>query len=721
MAIGRYTTPMEATYEPIPFEEITRAGIAKQARYDEAEALANQTIDKLYSAPAASFDRPAIEARAGRVEDQLGQLIQDNPDLASYEFRQGVNRLISDTARDPFYKQTAMNAQREQEYQKILQSNIPEHLKFRLRQEYDRARQLGTNEVGVLASPTAPKVIDVQKNLAQLGSGFIQQGFESGDFRLDEKTGKYIKTGVGVRGIDPREVGAAYGWDIKTDEFGNIKSREFVGMPALNADVVQDFILRAESDLGVTMDQDPEAVQARAEELYMDQSAPLVDKFSGTFKSVTETPTSTGLQTTKGKAPQYKDVISEGSVVHISGIPASKKSSDEYKKGLKDEINTQQQLLSNEAPNSKYSIYYKQNIEEANRKLKLEEEREGHIKKTLNYDTKMSEYDDEIFKIFSDKYGVRDDSIGRQIYKESEEAYQYWLDASADIKMMEETGSAYTPEGKAAIYRLKSDKKFGEGLEYAEEIAPKTTSALRKKEALQDKFNDKLEEDSKTAAKSIPTLSFAGYDDVKKQIETHFVNNKVAYTAYETTKGTEDANEPVSTDELPELEFTNFSVDYVPEKGYILQAKEKVQKQGVTGSKKEPRTFTLTTESLKDLGKVLGMQVAQRNTGNQKLLNSAFTMVNPGFAPQINSLRSGQTYTIYEDNNPDMPQAKVQKVKKPGIGGEFWKLELLNPDGSVAESYGGESGTEGVIETKAELYNALNAISSGKYKLKNQQ
>jgi len=703
MAIGMYTQPLEATYEPIPFEAITKAGIAKQGRYDQAEALMNQTIDKAYSAPAASFDQPTVQSRAAETERQVEDIITRNPDLASFEVKEELNRLIRDTAKDPFYRQTAINAQREQEMLKIINDpNIDEASKFRIRKEYDRFKDLGTESAGIISPITTPQQVDVFTGLDKISKGIVRQGIQTGNVQTDE-SGNIVNIKQGYQGILAEEVGSLYGFDVKTDSLGNPTSvnLDYIPDDILNSKEGQRLLMQSEASTGKLLTEDRDAVMADFTSKYEALGKRLIAKNSGLNVQQIE-----GLKSVapKGKTRNGDESIRiGGNVVHIAHVPDSANKS----KMAIDDYDAQIALLEKSlSENPQYAKFYNSRLVSLKQDKNEEETRISNIKTELDYNKKLRNIDEELSR---KRYGISKKEWDAFTDETKDEVISETNALLNDIEYLNSEVASQAAYAKSGLgeYEIKDPERYERGRRATEEIGKrafqKVSSAKRK---VNNALDDAISKDSKNSAGKFSTIAFSKYKGVQEDLNSLFPNNKSAFTVYETSEGTENANTPLNLTNIPDVEFTNFAIDYVPNVGYVFQAKEVVEK----GDK--PRTFTMYSKAPGNVAQVLGRKVMAQNTKDITTFNSGFRMAYPGYAPELSKLRDNQELTLYRDmttNEPSDPFVNVKKSKVPGTGDDIWTIDILNPDGSIFKTYDG-----GKIDSDKKLYLAIDRIASGK-------
>jgi hypothetical protein len=136
MAINRYDTPAQAqfinTYSPIPFDEMMKIGLMKQANKEAGDKAADEAVASLSSFQVAPFDeKEYINVRRG-YENKLNDLQSNGGDTGSYEFRRGIAKLRTEMSMDPILRgmqynlgqyQTAMKSKEQANEAGVTSSN----------------------------------------------------------------------------------------------------------------------------------------------------------------------------------------------------------------------------------------------------------------------------------------------------------------------------------------------------------------------------------------------------------------------------------------------------------------------------------------------------------------------------------------------------------------------------------------------------------------------
>jgi len=334
MAISRFTEPIESNIIPIPFEALAKAGIAKQTRFDTAETTTNRFVDSLFQLPHARKDEPEFRERIGGLEGQIGELVEGVPDKSSFEFRRGLNDIIRQQARDPFFRESASNLQTENQLLGVINDQgATEEIRFRARKQL--AGFKGTAETGLLDPFVTPKPIDFGAGLLKRGLGFQKQGLikgllerdEAGDIKPTQKTTSEI-------GVFADEVAFTFGLDYRLDASGNENfNLKEIPFAVKNDSTVWPGIIRQAEFLTDTLrEEDPDLVDKMAEEIYAQEAENVVRRVSGLVKTEKEK-TQTNL--TNDDANTSDDGIdpieTKGNAIQLLGRPGSIKASLEFR------------------------------------------------------------------------------------------------------------------------------------------------------------------------------------------------------------------------------------------------------------------------------------------------------------------------------------------------------------------------------------------------------
>lgn len=112
MAINRYDTPAQAnfvnTYVPIPFDDIMKAGLLKQARIEESQKASDEALASLNAIRVAAPDEAAYLGIQGNYSKRLDDLANQSP-IGSMDFMRGVNKIRSEMTIDPTLRMMASN------------------------------------------------------------------------------------------------------------------------------------------------------------------------------------------------------------------------------------------------------------------------------------------------------------------------------------------------------------------------------------------------------------------------------------------------------------------------------------------------------------------------------------------------------------------------------------------------------------------------------------
>jgi len=108
MAISRYDTPAQAqfsnTYVPIPFNEMMKIGVMKQAAVESGDKAMNDAMANLSSFQVAPFDEQNYLEVRQNYENKLQDLYSKTGGAGDYEFRRGVARIRTEMGMDPLLR-----------------------------------------------------------------------------------------------------------------------------------------------------------------------------------------------------------------------------------------------------------------------------------------------------------------------------------------------------------------------------------------------------------------------------------------------------------------------------------------------------------------------------------------------------------------------------------------------------------------------------------------
>lgn len=135
---NQFESPAQAqfinTYVPIPFQEMMQAGAAKQERYEQGQARADALVDQYANIKVAPIDVATKNIKIKQINDEISNLVDQHPDLSSYEFRRKLNRYQRDIASDSWWNAAQGNVKPYEELVKALAEGRQKNVNYNTRQ-----------------------------------------------------------------------------------------------------------------------------------------------------------------------------------------------------------------------------------------------------------------------------------------------------------------------------------------------------------------------------------------------------------------------------------------------------------------------------------------------------------------------------------------------------------------------------------------------------------
>lgn len=135
---NQFESPAQAqfinTYVPIPFQEMMQAGAAKQERYEQGQARADALVDQYANIKVAPIDVATKNIKIKQINDEISNLVDQHPDLSSYEFRRKLNRYQRDIASDSWWNAAQGNVKPYEELVKSLAEGRQKNVNYNTRQ-----------------------------------------------------------------------------------------------------------------------------------------------------------------------------------------------------------------------------------------------------------------------------------------------------------------------------------------------------------------------------------------------------------------------------------------------------------------------------------------------------------------------------------------------------------------------------------------------------------
>lgn len=114
MAINRYDTPAQAqfinTYVPIPFDQMMKVGMMKQALVEENDKLTDETLGALNAIKVAPADEPAYLDKANKIKGEINSIV-NSTQPGSYEAKRKLMSLRNQLATDSELRSMTQNYQ----------------------------------------------------------------------------------------------------------------------------------------------------------------------------------------------------------------------------------------------------------------------------------------------------------------------------------------------------------------------------------------------------------------------------------------------------------------------------------------------------------------------------------------------------------------------------------------------------------------------------------
>lgn len=312
----------QSTYEPFPFQDIAPIAMRMQQEYTAGIGAAGELESFVSGLPVASADSERAVGKMEEAKEQVRGILGKTPDARSPEFHMNLRKVESDIKGDPFWKVTAANATKEQEWKKaISDENLTDANRWQLEKEFARYQQLGSEEYGLLSDATAPEYVDYQNRLEDLAGGFLKEGWQE-SLETDE-----FKRSGGQKGVDPNKVASVLGLQILN---GKIVMGTGIPQWFYNSEDGAQLKRDAEYLYDNMKAQDPESevTQDQVEDsLYYDTAARLIEKHSG---FVTETGAGPGAGAEDYAGLNFFTYMTELS--SLKGTAQAKRAADSYKK-----------------------------------------------------------------------------------------------------------------------------------------------------------------------------------------------------------------------------------------------------------------------------------------------------------------------------------------------------------------------------------------------------
>lgn len=226
MAINRYDKPAEAqfinTYVPIPFDDMMKIGLLKQARIDQDMDAQEKMLTEISSFRTAPGEDERIrEERLNNIREDIGKL-EGQPGYM--DWRQGWSKLRSKYASDPEILNLRNNAVKFDELikakNKAIEDKVPVQNMYELDKTISEYQQYGTRGfkekygTGQLSNVGYTGYTDVREGLKKWSED-VKPSSEESQY-IDPKTGQYMITEKNAA-ITMGAVGKPYGlsFDVK--------------------------------------------------------------------------------------------------------------------------------------------------------------------------------------------------------------------------------------------------------------------------------------------------------------------------------------------------------------------------------------------------------------------------------------------------------------------------------------------------------------------------
>lgn len=276
------------TYVPIPFEQMAGALQNRQRQYETTAARIDATFSALKDVEAHRLDEPGYQAKINELQKRVSDFQKENPDLSTLEARTGMNQLLQEQTRDPYWRALKANAPVLQEIEKQVALARSENRPWDAMDAENFLQQYGTGggaaTFGKVGPVNVAEATDINALLESIGRGFIVEGTsvkynnETGTEEIDQSKS----------GISPQQVSNAYGLSINDGQLqlDNIPTKILTS---------PDFAtLRNVSKWQAAQDPNLSFEEALAQNYYS-AVAPMVDKYSGYKVSSGQRLTSKGL------------------------------------------------------------------------------------------------------------------------------------------------------------------------------------------------------------------------------------------------------------------------------------------------------------------------------------------------------------------------------------------------------------------------------------------
>ena len=213
--INQYMQPAQAqyinTYTPIPFESMLQAGMAQEQQYNQGKQAASSLYDQYQGIDVHRFDQPELERRLNQINSDISNLMAENPDLGSYDFRNKLDTYKRRLARDEWWQAAKANKPMFDQLEKNILEDKTKNRSYNYMQRqqlFDQLAKQGTAGLIAQGNPYATdpgsteyadfnnylgkQMKDIETDLVST-QGYTPDSFKVGSER-ETKTGNKIKS-----------------------------------------------------------------------------------------------------------------------------------------------------------------------------------------------------------------------------------------------------------------------------------------------------------------------------------------------------------------------------------------------------------------------------------------------------------------------------------------------------------------------------------------------
>lgn len=213
--ISQYSQPAQAqfinTYTPIPFENMLQAGMAQEQQYNQGQQAASSLYDQYQGIDVHRFDQPELQRRLTQINSDISNLMAENPDLGSYDFRNKLDTYKRRIARDQWWTAAKANKPVFDQLEKNMIEDKSKNRNYNYTQRqklFDQLTQSGTSGLMQQGDPYAvdpgsteyadfnsylgKQMKDIETDLVS-SQGYTPDAFKVGNER-ETKTGAKIKS-----------------------------------------------------------------------------------------------------------------------------------------------------------------------------------------------------------------------------------------------------------------------------------------------------------------------------------------------------------------------------------------------------------------------------------------------------------------------------------------------------------------------------------------------